>query len=334
MKALSVLVLRYKQPGGREWKVPLNFHIGKIEIPLGLMMITVALFALAVINVLTKKVATISGVSFTILFFIIFELSEIYNRRHRVGHQQEMEKFRLDTRSDLSAQAVGVRPGNVLVAVRNPNRLQHLARILAKTDTRKLDVVVLSVRTVTQAGSGEHPLNTDQLFSEDETNVFSHVVTLAEKAGKHVELMVVPGSDPYEAVVQTAARLQSSRIVMGLSPKLTPSEQGAQVGYFWEQLPDPRPALSLEIVLENQKDVVFFNLGPHPPRLWPEDIDLAHRLWLDLSGKGPGPKLHHRDIVGVALRRMAADLDSTRSKEVLDDVLKEVSEANGHSEQN
>jgi amino acid transporter len=67
MKALSVLVLRYKQPQGREWKVPLNFRIGKIEIPMGLMIITVALFALAIINVLTKKVATISGVSFTIL---------------------------------------------------------------------------------------------------------------------------------------------------------------------------------------------------------------------------------------------------------------------------
>ena len=26
MKALSVLVLRYKQPENREWKVPLNFH--------------------------------------------------------------------------------------------------------------------------------------------------------------------------------------------------------------------------------------------------------------------------------------------------------------------
>ena len=45
MKALSVLVLRYKQPEEREWKVPLNFHIGKTEIPLGLMAITVALFA-------------------------------------------------------------------------------------------------------------------------------------------------------------------------------------------------------------------------------------------------------------------------------------------------
>ena len=333
MKALSVLVLRYKQPDNREWKVPLNFHIGKTEIPLGLFLITAFLFALAIINVLTKEVATISGICFTVAFFILFEGSEIYNHRRRKAHAHESEKFRLDPRSDVSAKSVSVRPGNVLVAVRNPHRLQHLARILAKTDTRKLDIVVLSVRQVTQASSGEHPLDTDQLFAEDETNVFSQVVTIAEKAGKHVELMVVPGSDPYEAVVQTAARLQSSRIVMGLSPKLTPSEQGAQVGYFWEQLPEPRPALSLEIVLENQKDVVFFNLGPHPPRLWPEDIDLAHRLWRELSAKGPGSKLHHRDIIGVALRRMQAELHSDRSQEVVDDVLKEISGANGHSEQ-
>src|SRR5581483_2458225 len=121
---LSVLVLRYKQPGGREWKVPLNFHIGKTEIPLGLMMITVALFALAVINVLTKKVATISGVSFTIAFFIVFQLSDIANRKRKAEHGHELEKFRLDTHDEVSPDAVTVRPGNVLVAVRNPNRLQ------------------------------------------------------------------------------------------------------------------------------------------------------------------------------------------------------------------
>jgi amino acid transporter len=328
MKALSVLVLRYKQPGGREWKVPLNFHVRGVEIPVGLIMITVTLFALAIINVLTKKVATISGVSFTILFFIVFELSDIGNRKRRIGHAQEMEKFRLDPHADLSADSVAARPGNVLVAVRNPNRLQHLGRILEKTDTRKIDIVVLSVHLVTQAASGEHGLDNSQLFSEDETTVFSQVVTLAEKAGKHVELMVVPGTDPYEAVVQTAARLESSRIVMGLSPKLTPSEQGAQVGYYWEQLPEPRPSLSLEIVLENQKDTVFFNLGPHPPRLWPEDLDLLHRLWLELSAKGPGAKLHHRDVVGVALRRMNAELHSDLSGEVLDDVLREISDGN------
>src|SRR5215472_4872245 len=117
---------------------------------------------------------------------------------------------------------------------------------------------------------------------------------------------------------------------MGLSPKLTPSEQGAQVGRYWEQLPEPRPSLSLEIVLENQKDTVFFNLGPHPPRLWPEDIELAHRLWLKLSTMGPGAKLHHRDVVGVALRRMEAELQSDRAEQVVADVLREVGNGGGH----
>jgi nucleotide-binding universal stress UspA family protein len=303
--------------------------VGNTELPVGLFLIAVALFALAIINVLTKKVATISGVTFTIIFFIVFELSDHYNRKHRGAHAQEMEKFRLDTHDSVSKDVVNVRPGNVLVAVRNPNRLQHLARILQKTDTRKLDIVVMSVRSVTQAGSGEFGLETGQIFADAEQQVFSAVVSLAEKAGKHVELMVVQGSDPYEAVVQTASRLQSSRIVMGLSPKLTPSEQGAQVGVYWERLPEPKPSLSLEIVLENQRDVMFFNLGPHPPRLWPADIDLAHKLWLDLRERGPGSKLHHRDIIGVALRRMNAELQSGRAAEVLDDIMKEVQEE-GH----
>jgi amino acid transporter len=333
MKALSVLVLRYKQPENREWKVPMNFHFRGVEIPVGLALITLALFSMAIINVMTKKVATISGLSFTVAFFIVFEASELYNRKQKKAHTGEIEKFRVDARPDLSAETVKVRPGNVLVAVRNPHRLQHLERILKKTDMRRQDIVVLSVRGVNPASSGEHPLTTDQIFSDDETNVFTKVVSIAEKAGKHVELMVVPGSDPYEAVVQTAARLQSSRIVMGLSPKLTPAEQGAQVGRYWEQLAEPRPSLSLEIVLENQKDVIFFNLGPHPPRLWPEDIDLVHRLWLQLKERGPGAKLHHRDVVSVALRRMSSELGSERANEVVDDILREISNGDGHREE-
>jgi amino acid transporter len=326
MKALSVLVLRYKQPENREWKVPLNFRVAGREVPVGLFLITGSLFSLAIINLLTKEVATISGICFTIAFFGLFEFSEIYNRKRKTLHAHESEKFRLDARPDLSAQGVSVRPGCVMVAVRNPNRLQHLERILRKTDTRKMDIVVLSVRKVSQAGAGEFELETNQIFAEAETEVFTRVVSLAEKAGKHVELMVVPGADPYEAVVQAAARVQASRIVMGLSPLLTPSEQGARVGDCWERLPEPRPPLSLELVLENQRDIVFFNLGPHPPRLWPEDIDLAHRLWLEVSGMGPGSKLHHRDIVGVALRRMNSELHSDRAHEVLSDILREVND--------
>jgi hypothetical protein len=139
-----------------------------------------------------------------------------------------------------------------------------------------------------------------------------------------VELMVVPGSNPYAAIVATADRLQSSRIVMGLSPKMSPAEQGAVVGREWENLPEPRPSLSMEIVVPGEEPV-FYNLGPHPPRLWPEDLDLLHRLWLELAAKGPGSKLHHRDIVGVALRRMQESLQSGHADEVVADVMREIS---------
>ena len=63
MKALSVLVLRYKQPGAREWKVPLNFHIAGVEIPLGLGLITLTLLGIAVVNLFTKPAATVMSVA-------------------------------------------------------------------------------------------------------------------------------------------------------------------------------------------------------------------------------------------------------------------------------
>src|SRR5947199_9557004 len=63
-KSLAVLVLRYTEPGHREWKVPLNVQIGTLEVPIGLAIITLVLFSVATINLFTKQVATISGVGF------------------------------------------------------------------------------------------------------------------------------------------------------------------------------------------------------------------------------------------------------------------------------
>jgi len=104
---------------------------------------------------------------------------------------------------------------------------------------------------------------------------------------------------------------------------MSTDEQGQVVGQAWEKLPQPRPSLSLEIVLEKGESC-FFNLGPHPPRLWQEDVELVHRLWLELSAQEPGVKLHHRDIVGVALRRMEEQLRSKNGGHVVEDVLSEV----------
>ena len=104
---------------------------------------------------------------------------------------------------------------------------------------------------------------------------------------------------------------------------MTPSQQAKNFGDAWERLTPPRPQLSLEIIDEKNNKRTFFNLGPHPPRLWPEDLELLHKLWLNLSDEGPGYKLHHRDVVRVALRRLEGELRSPKAKEVLKEVLGE-----------
>ncbi len=324
MKALSVLVLRYKLPEAREWKVPLNFRWGKTEIPVGLGLITLVLFAIAAINILTKKVATVTGLSFTCAFFIAFEITERLNRRSRQAHTQELEKFRLDTPDELTDSTGHIRPGNILIAVRNPHQLEHLKSVLERTDTGKIDIVVVSVKNSGQPGFGEHELTADEVFSTDVAQLFSLVVTIAEKAGKHVELMVVPGRDPNLTLVETAQRLRSAMIVMGRSGKMAAVEQAKLFGDAWESLPEPRPQLSLRLYDAPSGESTYFNLGPHPPRLWPEDIALLHRLWLDLSQRGLGPKLHHRDVVRVALRHLDAELHSEQADAVLGSLAQEL----------
>src|SRR5499425_2468178 len=83
MKGLAVLVLRYTHPGDREYRVPLNFHLFGVEIPMGLSVITLVLLGIAVINLFTKPQATVAGVSFSIFLFIVFEISEKVTHRAR-----------------------------------------------------------------------------------------------------------------------------------------------------------------------------------------------------------------------------------------------------------
>ncbi|HTY64332.1 MAG TPA: APC family permease [Acidobacteriota bacterium] len=330
MMGLSVLVWRFKRPEMREWKVPLNLKIGGCEYPIGLGLITLTLFAMAIANLFTKKVATVWGFGFTVVIFIAFELSEIYNKRKAAEHKEDLEKFRLITQERVSQESISVRPGNVLVAIRNRNQLGHLKSVLERVDTRKIDVVVLTVKRTSGYGAGGHELDVDQIFSDNVASLFSNVVNVAEKAGKHIELLVVPGRNYNHAIAQVSQRIQSSLVVMGLSSKLDVSEQAKAFGDAWEKLEPPRPQLSLEIIEEETGKRTYFNLGPHPPRLWPEDNELLHTLWLELSGKGLGHKLHHRDVVRVALQRLQSDMRSEHEKEVIRDLKVEASRGKLH----
>src|SRR5262245_53717487 len=318
LKALSVLVLRFQRKD-QEYKMPFNIRVGQYEIPFGLALTTAVLFFVAIANLISKRVATISGVSFMVVLFVVFTVSERIT--HRKRQHKGLEQFNLDLRPDVENASIGARPGCVLVAIRDYNRMTHLESVLRKTNTRKQDIVVVTTRNIS-SGAGEYNLNESQLFTDYEQELFTRVVSLAEKEGKTVELLVVPGVNPFDAIVHTAARLQASRLVTGVSARMDSEELARRIGKSWEHLPEPRHPFSLEIISPDRPSI-FVNLGPHPPRLWPEDIDRVHGLWLDLSEEF-GSKLHHRDVVGVALQRMVREMQGSRKGEIFHDIADEI----------
>jgi hypothetical protein len=321
LKAVGVLVLRFRRHD-QEYKVPLNITLGGREIPIGLMITTLVLFFLAVANLFSKTIATKSGIGFTIGLFIVFTLSERFNARTHKDHKHSLEEFNLDVRPELHTGTIQARRGCVLVAVRDYSRMSHLQSVLQKTNLRKHDIAVMTVRGVT-AGAAEYQLAENQLFTDYERELFTRVVAMAEKEGKTVDLLTVPAVNPFDAMVQTAARLEASRLVTGVSARMDSEELARRIGRAWERLPEPRHAFSLEITTPDRPSI-FVNLGPHPPRLWPEDVDIVHEMWLEFSEKYAGSKIHHRDIVGVALRRMLGQLNTDQRDSVIKDVMDEV----------
>ena len=324
LKSAGVLALRY-QRHDQEYKVPFNIRIGGVEIPVGLGVTTIILGFVAIANLFSKKYATMYGVGFTLVVFAVFTLSEHINNKKRklTADHKPLEEFNLDHQAQVSSATLHARPGSVLVAVRDYHNMEHFKKVLQKVNLRRNDIVVMTVRTIS-AGAGEYDLSDDQIFSDYEKELFSHVVEMAEKEGKPVELLVVPAVNPFDALVQTASRLKASRLVTGVSEKMPSEELARQIGLAWESQPEPRHAFSLEIISKDRPST-YVNLGPHPPRLWPEDVDRLHDLWLRLSGhEGVGSRLHHRDIVGLALRRLEKDLADGKREDVVTDLDQEL----------
>ena len=320
LNGTAVLVLRYTQPQQREFKVPLNFQIGGKEIPVGVALITLVLLSIAVVNLFTKPAATVSGVAFSGLLFLGFELSEkrIQRQRQKRGEGHvELDQFNLAQAGDLSPENLGVKPGNILVPVSTYYALYPLEVALRRVRQKEAEVVVLHVRILRRAASGEYDLAPDQLFSTIEQLLFTKVLSIAEKEGKPVRLAVAAANDLWEGILRTAANLQSTTIVAGSSSKESVIEQARAIGLAWERMPEPRPRVTLEILTPQGQEQIFY-LGPHAPRLTPKEIDALHRIWLDFSDKLPEEELHHHDIIHFALSEVEREIENGQGNSVLE----------------
>jgi hypothetical protein len=282
--------------------------------------VLLVLLATATVNLLTKQVATISGLVFTAAFFTLFTISERVAKRKREG--TGLDQFQLIREEKIDLDVVQVRAAPVLVTVRDYKTLKQLTLALSETDTKENDVVVMTARIIQGSAAGYREIFDEHLFTEFEQLLFTRVVATAEKMGKPVKLLTVPSNNPFAATVNTAVRLGCIRMYAGASEKLSITTQARLVGKAWEEIDDPDKTQFEFVIVGDQGEPHRFQIGAHAPDLAPEDIELIHRIWLEITEKVPEGEFHHRDVVSLALNRFNQEFKGPAGAQILDELKK------------
>jgi hypothetical protein len=185
------------------------------------------------INLLTKKVATIWGVGFTLGFLTVFLICEQLSHRLRKGaHHEHLEQFNEKVTDHPTVESLGLsHPNPVLVAVRNPKSMGVLDRVLHETDTTHRDVVVVTCKVLPPMTPGITP--EEMKVDDNDREVLTRVVNLAEEAGKQVHPLVIPTNNPLYAIATAARDLRAQEVVMGVSEKGDTDFQVEQFAVAW-----------------------------------------------------------------------------------------------------
>jgi len=136
--------------------------------------------------------------------------------------------------------------------------------------------------------------------------------------GKPVRLLAVSSNNPVSAAVNVAVRLGCLRAYTGASEKVSISSQARMVGKSWEEVDDPDKIQFELIVVPDRGAPKRFQIGAHAPNLTDEDVELTHKIWLDIVEQHPEVDLHHRDVIAVALRRLEQELHGPHRGKLLE----------------
>jgi hypothetical protein len=86
-------------------------------------------------------------------------------------------------------------------------------------------------------------------------------------------------------------------------------------------MPGPKKEMLFQVVRPDA-EVETFRIGPHTPAMKTEDVHLVHKLWLDATRIKGLEKVHHSDLVTMALTRFARDYTGDGRQDILKDLRK------------
>ena len=253
---LSMAVLRFKDRSPRKFETPLNFCVHEadgqtLRVPIGIIAVFLILLSTALINLATKKTATIWGIGFTTVFLITFTIMERIARRASGGQQSHLEQFNEQSSEVLDSASAGLTfPNPIVVAARGPNSLPMLDKVLREIDTTVRDVVVLTCKVLPHLTIGITAAETS--MSNDDRELLTKIVTVAENIGKQVKPVVLPTNNPLFAIARAARDLKAVEVVLGVSQQMHAEEQLEQFALAWgsaiAEIHGEEPPLTVRII--------------------------------------------------------------------------------------
>jgi amino acid transporter len=252
---LSMVMLRFKKRGLREYVVPLNIHVGDVYVPIGLSLIALVMILSALANLVTKPVATIGGLCFGGVFLTVFTTTEYLHRRRLGGNRHEhLEQFNRAAVPQVTASTLELtKPYCKLIAIRSPQNLFMLDKALADTDPQITDVVVMTAKVSPRGAE----FDVDDTLDMYDQQLLTAVVEHAEKLGKPVRPLLVPTNNPLHAVLKTAKDLPAQEVVVGASNKYTAEEQLDLISLYWINLHEGEPRGLTVHIISADRDLTF-----------------------------------------------------------------------------
>ncbi len=233
MELASIVILRFKErEKKREFLMPLNIKFDHYLIPISGILVVVVVVLLAITNLITKQVATVTGLSFAAFFFLIFNVSEKLNAKKandifEEGHREQLNKTTVDTleKALLSLE----HESRILIAMRDPENMYPLDTVLKSLKDDNTDIIVLYVKPVEHWRLGK----TETAKQVDENELFTNIILTAERYGHHIFPMQINSNEVFYAISQVAIAAKVKEIVMGVSGSYGAHDQMERLVMAW-----------------------------------------------------------------------------------------------------